>query len=174
MGIVGGEVVAQHDSRNQGLAAAAILRLAGSRSYYPQQLMSTIILTGSDEALLEGLSQSLTALGHRALLTGDVAEAIDLASPQPPLIAIVAQAALRADARALRIPVLLGGAILLYRGPGDPPTSFAGSYRSVLAELVLPLERNRLFALVQHVEERARVTGREPGRDKPRGDARPA
>lgn len=135
--------------------------------------MSTIILTGSNEALLEGLSQSLTALGHRALLTGDVTEAIDLAVSQPPLIAIVAQSALRADARALRIPVLPGGAILLYRGSGDPPTSFAGSYRSVLAELVLPLERNRLFALVQHVEERARVTGREQGRDKPpRGDAR--
>ena len=114
--------------------------------------MSTIILTGSHEALLEGLSQSLTALGHRALLTGDVTEAIDLASSQPPLIAIVAQSALRADARALRIPVLPGGAILLYRGSGDPPTSFAG---------------------VQHVEERARVTGREQGRDKPR-DMRPA
>jgi hypothetical protein len=136
--------------------------------------MSTIILTGSNEALLEGLSQSLTALGHRAVLTRDVAEAIDSASAQPPLIAIVAQSALRTDARALRIPVLPGGAILLYRGPGDPPTSFAGSYRSVLAELILPLERNRLFALVQHVEERVRVTGREQGRDKPpRGDARP-
>lgn len=135
--------------------------------------MSTIILIGANEALLEGLSQSLTALGHRALLTGDVAEAIDLASSQPPLIAIVAQSALRTDARALRIPVLPGGAILLYRGPGDAPTSFAGSYRSVLAELLLPLEKNRLFALVQHVEERARVTGREQKPDKPRGDARP-
>ena len=135
--------------------------------------MSTIILTGSNEALLEGLSQSLTALGHRTLLTSDVADAIDLASSQPPLIAIVAQAALRTDARALRIPVLPGGAILLYRGEGDAPTSFAGSYRSVLAELVLPLEKNRMFALVQHVEERARVTGREQGREKARGDARP-
>ena len=123
--------------------------------------MATILLTGSSEALTEGLAQSLTAQGHRAILTSDVAEEIELASTQPPLLAIVAQSALRADARALRIPVQPGGAILLYRGSGDPPTSFAGSYRSVLAELVLPLERNRLFALVQHVEERARVTGRE-------------
>ena len=116
---------------------------------------------------------SLTALGHQTILTGDVAEAIDLASAQPPLIAIVSQASLRADARALRIPVIPGGAILLYRGAGDPPTSFAGSYRSVLAELVLPLEKNRLFALVQHVEERARVTGREQGRDRTNRDVRP-
>ena len=136
--------------------------------------MATILLTGINEALSEGLVQSLTALGHRAILTSDVAEAIDLASHQPPLLAIVAQSALRSDARALRIPVLPGGAILLYRGANDSPTSFAGSYRSVLAELVLPLERNRLFALVQHVEERARVTGREQRSDKPRGDARPS
>lgn len=133
--------------------------------------MATILLTGINEALTEGLVQSLTALGHRAILTSDVAEAIDLASHQPPLLAIVAQSALRADARALRIPVLPGGAILLYRGANDSPTSFAGSYRSVLAELVLPLERNRLFALVQHVEERARVTGREQHRER-RTDAR--
>jgi len=123
--------------------------------------MATILLTGNSEALTEGLAQSLTALGHRATVTSDVAEAIDLASTQPPLLVIVAQSALRADARALRIPVQPGGAILLYRGATDAPTSFAGSYRSVLAELVLPLERNRLFALVQHVEDRARVTGRE-------------
>ncbi|HEX2780292.1 MAG TPA: hypothetical protein VHM30_12390 [Gemmatimonadaceae bacterium] len=131
--------------------------------------MATILLTGINEALTEGLVQSLTALGHRTILTSDVAEAIDLASDQPPLLAIVAQSALRADARALRIPVLPGGAILLYRGANDAPTSFAGSYRSVLAELVLPLERNRLYALVQHVEDRARVTGREQQRDR-RGD----
>ena len=128
--------------------------------------MATILLTGINEALTEGLVQSLTALGHRVILTSDVAEAIDLASSQPPLLTIVAQSALRADARALRIPVLPGGAILLYRGANDAPTSFAGSYRSVLAELVLPLERNRLFALVQHVEERARVTGREQQRER--------
>lgn len=125
--------------------------------------MATILLTGVNEALSEGLVQSFTALGHRAILTNDVAEAIDLAASHPPLLALVAQSALRADARALRIPVLPGGAILLYRGAADAPSSFAGSYRSVLAELVLPLERNRLFALVQHVEERARVTGRESG-----------
>jgi hypothetical protein len=123
--------------------------------------MATILFTGNNEALTEGLVQSLTALGHRTVLAADVTEAIDLASTHPPLLAIVAQSALRADARALRIPVLPGGAILLYRGATDAPTSFAGSYRSVLAELVLPLERNRLFALVQHVEDRARVTGRE-------------
>jgi hypothetical protein len=32
--------------------------------------------------------------------------------------------------------------------------------RAVLADLTLPLERNRLVALVQHVGQRAQATGR--------------
>ena len=35
--------------------------------------------------------------------------------------------------------------------------------RLVLADLTLPLERNRLLALVHRVADRARVTGRESG-----------
>jgi hypothetical protein len=35
--------------------------------------------------------------------------------------------------------------------------------RVVLADLTLPLERNRLMALVQHVEDRAKTTGRGYG-----------
>ena len=130
-------------------------------------LMATILLIGSDEALLEGLAQSLTALGHRALMPHDVSEAVDIASAHPPLLALVGQSALRADPRALRIPVLPGGALVLYRTPGELATMIAGTHRNVLAELVLPLERNRLIALVHHLDERGRVTGREEHRDTP-------
>ena len=126
--------------------------------------MATILLLGSDEALLEGLAQSLTALGHRPLMPHDVSEAIDIASRNPPLLAVVAQASLRDDPRALRIPVLPGGATVLYRTPNALSTMIAGAQRNVLAELVLPLERNRLLALVHHLEERVRVTGREQPR----------
>lgn len=129
--------------------------------------MATILLIGSDEALLEGLAQSLTALGHRAIMPHDVSEAVDVASSQPPLLAVVAQTTLVEDPRALRIPVLPGGAIVLYRTPGAPPTTVADARRNVLAELVLPLERNRLLALVHHLEERVRVTGREQQRTAP-------
>lgn len=129
--------------------------------------MATILLIGSDEALLEGLAQSLTALGHRALMPHDVGEAVDIASAHPPLLAVVAQSVLRDDPRALRIPVMPGGAIVLYRVPGAPATMVAGSLRNVIAELILPLERNRLVAIVQHLEERVRVTGREKPRTTP-------
>ncbi len=129
--------------------------------------MATILLIGSDEALLEGLAQSLTALGHRALMPHDVSEAVEMASAHPPLLAVVGQSALRTDPRALRIPVLPGGALVLYRTPGEMATMIAGTHRNVLAELVLPLERNRLIALVHHLDERGRVTGREEERDTP-------
>ena len=129
--------------------------------------MATILLIGSDEALLEGLAQSLTALGHRALMPHDVSEAVDIATAQPPLLAVLGQAALHSDPRALRIPVVPGGALVLYRTVGEMATMIAGTHRNVLAELILPLERNRLLALVHHLEERVRVTGREHHRDTP-------
>jgi DNA-binding NtrC family response regulator len=127
--------------------------------------MATILLVGSDEALLEGLAQSLTALGHRALMPHDVGEAVEIASAHPPLLAVVGQSALRSDPRALRIPVLPGGALVLYRTPGSTPTLVTGTQRNVIAELVLPLERHRLLALVHNLEERVRITGRETHRD---------
>jgi hypothetical protein len=130
-------------------------------------LMATIMLVGSDEALLEGLAQSLTALGHRALMPHDVSEAVETATAHPPLLAVVGQSALRSDPRALRIPVTPGGALVLYRTPGAAATLIAGTQRNVIAELVLPLEKHRLLALVHHLEERVRVTGREQHRNTP-------
>jgi len=130
-------------------------------------LMATILLVGSDEALLEGLAQSLTALGHRPLMPHDVSEAVEIATAHPPLLAVLGQSALRSDPRALRIPVLPGGALVLYRTSGELATMVAGTHRNVIAELVLPLERHRLVALVHHLEERVRVTGREQHRDSP-------
>jgi hypothetical protein len=97
----------------------------------------------------------------------DVSEAVDIASAHPPLLAVVGQSAMHSDPRALRIPVLPGGALVLYRTPGEMATMVAGTHRNVLAELILPLERNRLLALVHHLEERVRVTGREEHRDTP-------
>lgn len=124
--------------------------------------MATILLLGSDEALLEGLSQSLNALGHRTVLTHHVGEAMEAAHGERPLIAILPHAAVADDPSVLRLPTVPGGALVLYRAPGEKPlAALNGSKRGVLADLVLPLERHRLTALVQHVEERIRATGRE-------------
>lgn len=52
--------------------------------------------------------------------------------------------------------------MVTFRESGEAPTAAPGIARHVLADLVLPLERNRLVALAEHLAARARVTGRVP------------
>ena len=118
--------------------------------------MAVIALVGSDLALLEGLAQSLA--GHRVLLASDAADVPDRFAGEPPLVAVVDRAFAHT---ATRIPLAPGGAIVLFRAAGAPaPAPPAGVQRLVIADLVLPLERARLVALVQSVEDRARRPGR--------------
>ena len=127
-----------------------------------------LLLVGSDGALLEGLSQSLGALGYSTMATRELRDGRDMAAGRAPLIAVV-EARLAADscADALGIPLAPGGALVLYNvtGEGQSPVLPPTLQRAVLANITLPLERQRLVALVQHVAERLRTTGRR--RDTP-------
>jgi DNA-binding NtrC family response regulator len=128
--------------------------------------MATILLAGEDPALLEGLVQSLVALGHNPSVALSLAEARESAMRgNAPLMLVVDRCFVDGTGtEVLGVPLAPGGTLVLYRTPG----SLAGGalspplQRAVLADLTLPLERNRLVALVQHVEERARATGRTP------------
>ena len=127
-----------------------------------------LLLVGSDGALLEGLSQSLGALGYATMATQELGDARDLAALRAPLIAVVeASLAATTYADALRIPLAAGGALVLYHvtGKGEALVLSPTLQRAVLANITLPLERQRLVALVQHVAERVRTTGRR--RDTP-------
>jgi DNA-binding NtrC family response regulator len=131
--------------------------------------MTQILLVGSDAPLLEGLSQSLAALGHTPHVAATLHEAREFAASAPPLIAVVERAlAAVGSAELLRIPLSPGGALVLYQSAGSQPVTLAPALqRTVLADLPLPLERNRLAALAQHVEERARATGRSASQEPP-------
>jgi DNA-binding NtrC family response regulator len=124
--------------------------------------MTQILLVGSDAPLLEGLAQSLAALGHAPVVALSLHEARELASQHPPLIAVVSRMlASEASSEMLGIPLAPGGALVLYRSAGNLTVTLPPALqRAVLADLTLPLERNRLVALVAHVQERARATGR--------------
>jgi hypothetical protein len=51
--------------------------------------------------------------------------------------------------------------LVTYREAGDTSRALAASLaRHILADLVLPLERNRLVALAEHLATRAKVIGR--------------
>ena len=124
--------------------------------------MTQILLVGTELPLLEGLAQSFAALGFSPIVSQSVHEARELAVQHPPLIAEISRGlAAPATTDTLSIPLAPGGALVLYRVVGSPLVTLSPSVqRVVLADLTLPLERNRLIALVQHVAERAKMTGR--------------
>jgi two-component system NtrC family response regulator len=131
--------------------------------------MTHVMLVGGDVALLEGLAQSLAALGHTPRVARSLAEARELSDGQAPLVLVVDRAlAANAGAELLAAPLAAGGARLLFRTASSPLAPLLPSLqRAVLADLTLPLERHRLAALVQSVGERARLSGRTPRQTPP-------
>jgi DNA-binding NtrC family response regulator len=121
-----------------------------------------VLLVGADAALLEGLSQSFAALGYAPRVATSLHDAREAAAESAPVLAVVdRKLAGEASAEALAITLLRGGAMVLYHGTSDSrPAIPAPLQRAVMADLTLPLERNRLMALAQHVQERIRTTGR--------------
>lgn len=124
--------------------------------------MTHILLIGTELPLLEGLAQTLAAQGFAPVVVQSLHEARESAAVTPPLIVVASRAlAAVSSAETLSIPLAPGGAMVLYRSVTTPLVTLPASVqRAVLADLSLPLERNRLMALVQHVGDRARVTGR--------------
>ena len=124
-----------------------------------------LILIGSDDALLEGLAQLLAGAGHKVKVAHSVEEAEELARQAAPLLVVIDRESVAADSgeAASRIPLASGGAFVLYRTTSDQVGNLAlahGIARQTLADLALPLERQRLAALAQYVKARARESGR--------------
>src|SRR5215216_2795350 len=134
--------------------------------------MATILLLGHDAALLEGLAQTMATAGHRSVLATSLSEARSALNGELALVAVI-ERALAASGDIRGVPLLPGGAIVLYRTTQDSAAPLAPALqRAALADLSLPLERQRLVALVQSVESRARTTGRGK-RTTPPGERRP-
>jgi len=124
--------------------------------------MTRILLIGTELPLLEGLAQGFATLGFESIVATSLAEGRDIAAQAPPLVAVVSRTlAAVSSAEMLSIPLVRGGALMLYRQVGSPLVSFPPSVqRAVMADLALPLERNRLMAMVHHLDQRARTSGR--------------
>lgn len=137
--------------------------------------MTEILLVGTELPLLEGLAQSFAALGFTPTVVQTLHDAREFAAQHSPLIAVVSRAlAAASTSDVLSIPVAPGGAMVLYRSVGSPIVTLSPTVqRAVMADLALPLERNRLVALVQHIDERARLTGRGPDDRSPEHTTRP-
>lgn len=133
-----------------------------------------ILLVGTDSALLEGLAQSFAARSCPICVAPGLTEALEAVSTNPPLVAIIERPmAVAAPGKALALPLAPGGAIVLYHSSSDDAQPLVPALqRTLLADLALPLERHRLFALVQRVTERAQAVGRPTpeASTPPRGD----
>lgn len=121
-----------------------------------------ILLVGGDAALLEGVVQTLAARGYATAVSSSLQDAAECCGGNLPLVAVIERdLAAEAPGLVLGIPLVRGGAVVVFHQKVEEPAMLAPALqRALLADLALPLERNRLLALVQHVEERARATGR--------------
>jgi DNA-binding NtrC family response regulator len=124
-----------------------------------------LLLIGTDEALLEGLAQTLAGAGHTVQVAHSVDEAEEAAQAKKPLLVVIDRRALTVGMgdRLAALPQVPGGAIVLYRSTSDQEAHVTmphGVARLTLADLTLPLERQRLVALAQYVKSRARGSGR--------------
>ena len=130
--------------------------------------MTYVLLVGGDVALLEGLSQLLAGQGLRLSVSLTLADAREACAAKAPLIIVVDRnLASSAGTELLALPIVGGGARILYRSASVPLAPLLPTLqRAVLADLTLPLERHRLVALCQSVSDRAKTTGRAP-RDTP-------
>lgn len=124
--------------------------------------MASILVVGPDVALLEGVSQTLISAGHKVIMAKDIAEALETLQDARPLVAVIDCDELNKSGSVFRVPLADGGALLAFHcdevDPADLPFRLK---RATLAELTLPLERQRLLALVHYVESRARAAGRD-------------
>ena len=121
-----------------------------------------ILLVGGDAALLEGVVQTLAARGYATAVSSTLQDAADSCGGTQPLVAVIDRdLAAEAPGLVLGIPLVRGGALVVFHQKVEQQAMLAPALqRALLADLALPLERNRLLALVQHVEERVRATGR--------------
>ena len=132
--------------------------------------MAKVILVGADLALLEGLAQTLVGFGHSVSFATTVGEGASLLNGDLPALAVVSSEALQEAGMGATFPLSPGGALIVYGSShGDRPYLPPKLQRATLAHLVLPLERQRLLALVQSFDSRSRTTGRsvseDPGED---------
>jgi len=121
--------------------------------------VAKVILVGADVALLEGLAQTLLGFGHEVSFAATVDDVGAALSGDLPAIAVVSTEALESVEQGATLPLSPGGALIVYgKSHDEMPFLQPKLQRATLAHLVLPLERQRLLALVQSFDSRARTT----------------
>jgi hypothetical protein len=120
-----------------------------------------VILVGTDIALLEGLAQTLVGCGHDVTFAATIAEAAAIMAGDDAAIVVASTDAVENAGIGATLPVSSNTALIVYgKSHGEHLFLPPKLQRATLAHLVLPLERQRLLALVQSFDSRSRTTGR--------------
>lgn len=128
-----------------------------------------ILVVGRDSALLEGISQALASLGHPVKVAASLEEARDVTPPTGFDVAVVQRALLEGAAP---VPLRPGGVLVLFRAQDERSTRATLSpslARLLLAEVEMPLERQRLVALIRATLARMRSAERSDADAGPQG-----
>ena len=122
--------------------------------------MASLLIVGTDSALIEGIAQTLTARGHQLFFAPALADALDSLGGVRPLVVLVERSAIDEIRMTLRVPLAQRGAFLVFHAEGatDSPLPHRVQ-RATLAELELPLETQRLLALIRYIENRVHTLG---------------
>ena len=122
--------------------------------------MTTSLVIGWDEGVLEGIAQALGTAGSRAHVARSIAEATAVLTEIQPVVVVVERGC-ASDPEFLHLRLPPGCALVLYRhDEADAPGRPTLGQRMTLADLILPWERQRLITMVQRLTERAVATGR--------------
>jgi DNA-binding NtrC family response regulator len=124
--------------------------------------VASVLIAGPDIALLEGLTQTLVGAGHSVVSGNSISGALESLQGARPLVAIIDRDELVESGVGLRIALSHGGALIAFHSDERDQERLPFEIkRATLAELRLPLERQRLLALIRNVESRAHAAGRE-------------
>jgi hypothetical protein len=123
--------------------------------------MCRVILVGADIALLEGLAQTLVGCGHDVTFAVTMPEAAALVAGDDAAIVVASTDSVEDAGPGATLPLTSNSALIVYgKSHGEHLFLPPKLQRATLAHLVLPLERQRLLALVQSFDSRSRTTGR--------------
>ena len=123
--------------------------------------MCKVILIGADIALLEGLAQTLVGCGHEVTFAATMSEAAAIMAGDDAAIVVASTDAVEDAGPGATLPLTANSALIVYgKSHGEHLFLPPKLQRATLAHLVLPLERQRLLALVQSFDTRSRTTGR--------------
>ncbi|HUQ18843.1 MAG TPA: hypothetical protein VM099_04450 [Gemmatimonadaceae bacterium] len=122
--------------------------------------MTSVLIVGTDSALIEGVSQSLNARGHQVFFSGNLADSLEAVGDVRPMVVLVERGSIDETRMTLRIPLAQRGAFVVFHGEDAVSQPLPHRVQRVtLAELELPLETQRLMTLIRYVESRAQTLG---------------